>query len=200
MRFSLVFNLDQFDKEKLFQRNSQIDNNKKEQRQMSYRIGVGFDVHQLEEGNSLVLGGVKINHIKGTVAHSDGDVVIHAICDAMLGSLCLGDIGLLFPDNDSRYKDIDSKFLFIKVLEEVYNKGYKVVNIDVSLVLEKPKIQSYISKMRMNISNYSANIQQSIKKISYNDISIKATTNEKIGYIGRARRCCMPCCSLIKKI
>ena len=115
---------------------------------MSYRIGVGFDVHQLEEENSLVLGGIKINHIKGTVAHSDGDVVIHAICDAMLGSLCLGDIGLLFPDNDSRYKDIDSKFLFIKVLEEVYNKGYKVVNIDVSLVLEKPKIQSHVFKMR----------------------------------------------------
>ena len=152
---------------------------------MSYRIGVGFDVHQLEEGNSLILGGIKINHIKGTVAHSDGDVVIHAICDAMLGSLCLGDIGLLFPDNDSRYKDIDSKFLFIKVLEEVYNKGYKVVNIDVSLVLEEPKIQSHVFKMRKKISEYSANIHKNIKKISHNDISIKATTNEKIGYIGR---------------
>ena len=167
---------------------------------MSYRNGVGFDVHQLEEGNSLILVGIKINHIKGTVAHSDGDFVIHAICDAMLGSLCLGDIVLLFPDNDSRYKDIDSKFLFIKVLEEVYNKGYKVVNIDVSLVLEKPKIQSYISKMRMKISNYSANIHQSIKKISYNDISIKATTNEKIGYIGRQEGVACHAVVLLKKI
>ena len=158
---------------------------------MSFRVGIGFDVHKLDQGHSLVLGGVKINHNKGTVAHSDGDVVIHAICDALLGSLSLGDIGLLFPDTNDEFKDIDSKFLLINVLEKIYNKGYKVVNIDISLVLEKPKIQPIINEMRRKISQYSSKINSSVNQISFDDISIKATTNEKIGYVGREEGECM---------
>ena len=167
---------------------------------MSFRVGIGFDVHKLDQGHSLVLGGVKINHNKGTVAHSDGDVVIHAICDALLGSLSLGDIGLLFPDTNDEFKDIDSKFLLINVLEKIYNKGYKVVNIDISLVLEKPKIQPIINKMRRKISQYSSKINSSVNQISFDDISIKATTNEKIGYVGREEGVACHAVVLIKKI
>ena len=167
---------------------------------MSFRVGIGFDVHKLDQGHSLVLGGVKINHNKGTVAHSDGDVVIHAICDALLGSLSLGDIGLLFPDTNDEFKDIDSKFLLIKVLEKIYNMGYKVVNIDISLVLEKPKIQSIITQMRRKISQYSSKINSSVNQISFDDISIKATTNEKIGYVGREEGVACHAVVLIKKM
>ena len=167
---------------------------------MSFRVGIGFDVHKLDQGHSLVLGGVKINHNKGTVAHSDGDVVIHAICDALLGSLSLGDIGLLFPDTNDEFKDIDSKFLLINVLEKIYNKGYKVVNIDISLVLEKPKIQPIINEMRRKISQYSSKINSYVNQISFDDISIKATTNEKIGYVGREEGVACHAVVLIKKI
>tara|TARA_S200000501_G_scaffold271944_1_gene255693 strand:- start:318 stop:821 length:504 start_codon:yes stop_codon:yes gene_type:complete len=167
---------------------------------MSFRVGIGFDVHKLDQGHSLVLGGVKINHNKGTVAHSDGDVVIHAICDALLGSLSLGDIGLLFPDTNDEFKDIDSKFLLINVLEKIYNKGYKVVNIDISLVLEKPKIQPIINEMRRKISQYSSKINSSVNQISFDDISIKATTNEKIGYVGREEGVACHAVVLINKI
>ena len=167
---------------------------------MSFRVGIGFDVHKLDQGHSLVLGGVKINHNKGTVAHSDGDVVIHAICDALLGSLSLGDIGLLFPDTNDEFKDIDSKFLLINVLEKIYNKGYKVVNIDISLVLEKTKIQPIINEMRRKISQYSSKINSSVNQISFDDISIKATTNEKIGYVGREEGVACHAVVLIKKI
>ena len=151
---------------------------------MNFRVGIGFDVHRLEKGNSLVLGGVKIDHEKGTVAHSDGDVLIHALCDALLGSLSLGDIGLLFPDNNKKFKNIDSQFLLKHVLGQVYKKGYKVVNMDISLVLEKPKIQPFILKMRKELSNYSDDIISGFSKINFEDISIKATTNEKLGFIG----------------
>ena len=167
---------------------------------MSFRVGIGFDVHKLNQGHSLVLGGVKINHNKGTVAHSDGDVVIHAICDALLGSLSLGDIGLLFPDTNDEFKDIDSKFLLIKVLEEIYNKGYEVVNIDISLVLENPKIQPIITEMRRKISLYSSKINSSVNQISFDDISIKATTNEKLGYVGREEGVACHAVVLIKKM
>jgi 2-C-methyl-D-erythritol 2,4-cyclodiphosphate synthase len=151
---------------------------------MSFRVGIGFDVHRLEEGQSLILGGVNISHSKGTVAHSDGDVLIHALCDALLGSLSLGDIGLLFPDTEPKFKGIDSQLLFIEVLKKVYNKGFKVVNMDITLVLEKPKIQSFIVKMRKELSKYSDNIIPGFNKIELEDISIKATTNEKLGFIG----------------
>ena len=151
---------------------------------MSFRVGIGFDVHRLKTGHSLILAGVDISHNKGTVAHSDGDVIIHAICDALLGALSLGDIGLLFPDTDKEFEDIDSRLLFISVLRKIYTKGFKVVNIDVSLVLEKPKIQPFILKMRKELSNYSDDIMSGFNKINFEDISIKATTNEKLGFIG----------------
>jgi 2-C-methyl-D-erythritol 2,4-cyclodiphosphate synthase len=165
---------------------------------MSFRVGIGFDVHRLEKRNSLVLGGIKINHEKGTVAHSDGDVVIHSICDALLGSLAIGDIGLLFPDNDEAYKNINSRILFIKVLERIYKKGYRVVNIDVSIVLEKPKIQPYILDMRKELSKYSEG--KGLKKINFDDISIKATTNEKLGSIGKEEGVACHAVVLIKKM
>ena len=167
---------------------------------MSFRVGIGFDVHQLEENNSLILGGVKINHNKGTVAHSDGDVLIHALCDALLGSLSLGDIGLLFPDNSENYKDIDSKFLFINVLKEIYKKGYKVVNIDISLVLERPKIQPFIIEMRKKISLYSEDVLHNFTKIAFGDISIKATTNEKLGFIGKEEGVACHAIVLVEKV
>ena len=167
---------------------------------MNFRVGIGFDVHRLEKGNSLVLGGVKIDHEKGTVAHSDGDVLIHALCDALLGSLSLGDIGLLFPDNNKKFKNIDSQFLLKHVLGQVYKKGYKVVNMDISLVLEKPKIQSLILKMRKKISKYSQNINARFDKINLQDISIKATTNEKLGPIGKEQGVACHAIVLVQKL
>ena len=167
---------------------------------MSYRVGIGFDVHRLEENHTLILAGVKIDHNKGTIAHSDGDVVIHALCDALLGSLSLGDIGLLFPDNSEKFKNIDSQFLFIKVLEEIYKKRYKVVNIDISIVLEKPKIQLFIPEMRKKISKYSEDIVPNVKKIDFNDISIKATTNEKLGFIGKEEGVACHAIVLVQKV
>ena len=167
---------------------------------MSFRVGIGFDVHRLEEGQSLILGGVNINHNKGTVAHSDGDVLIHALCDALLGALSLGDIGLLFPDTDPKFKGINSQLLFVEVLKRVYNKGFKVVNIDITLVLEKPKIQSVIFKMREELSKYSDNIISGFSKIDLEDISIKATTNEKLGFIGNEEGVACHCVVLIQKV
>ena len=114
----------------------------------NFRIGIGYDVHQLKEKELLILGGVNIPHHKGTVAHSDGDVVIHAICDALIGAAGLGDIGHFFPDNDVRYKNIDSKILLVDVFKQIQKKGYKISNIDVSIVLEKPKLKEYIPNMK----------------------------------------------------
>jgi 2-C-methyl-D-erythritol 2,4-cyclodiphosphate synthase len=140
------------------------------------RIGFGFDVHQLSEGYDLWLGGINIPHTKGAVGHSDADVLLHAICDAILGALALGDIGKHFPDTDATYKGIDSKILLAHVIKLVTDKGYKVGNLDATLCLEKPKILPYVEQMRETIS--------AICNISKNDVSIKATTNEKLGYIG----------------
>ena len=144
---------------------------------MSYRIGSGVDFHQLAEGRELWIGGVKIPHHKGAVGHSDADVLLHAICDAMLGALCLGDIGLHFPDTNASYKNIDSKILLGKVFELIKEKKYQVVNIDSTLCLEKPKIAPHIYAMQNAIA--------SILSISITDISIKATTTEKMGFAGR---------------
>ena len=141
------------------------------------RIGFGFDVHQLKEGRQLWLGGVLIPHTKGALGHSDADVLLHAICDAILGALALGDIGQHFPDNDATFKGIDSKFLLQTVIELVDSKGYKVGNIDSSLCLESPKVMKYATQMREVISG--------ICNIAVDDVSIKATTNEKMGFIGR---------------
>ncbi|MBW7844206.1 MAG: 2-C-methyl-D-erythritol 2,4-cyclodiphosphate synthase [Bacteroidia bacterium] len=142
-----------------------------------YRIGFGFDVHQLVQGRELWLGGVKIPAEKGALGHSDADVLLHAICDAMLGALALGDIGKHFPDTDSKFKNIDSKLLLQHVMQLISQKGYKVVNIDSSLCIEKPKIMPYAEAMRTVIAG--------LCNITIDDISIKATTNEKMGFIGR---------------
>lgn len=144
---------------------------------MSYRIGSGMDVHQLAAGRDLWLGGVLIPHHKGAMGHSDADVLLHAICDALLGALSLGDIGTHFPDTDAAYKNIDSKILLKRTYELVRQKNYSIVNIDSSLVLESPKIKKYSGEMKKVIAG--------ILNIKENDISIKATTNEKMGFIGR---------------
>ncbi len=144
---------------------------------MKIRIGTGIDFHKLEEGRDFWLGGIKVPHTKGAVGHSDADVLLHAICDALLGALSLGDIGKHFPDTDMAYKNIDSKILLKKTYELVLEKNFKVINIDSTLCLEKPKINSYVLEMREVIAGVLA--------ISINDISIKATTAERLGFIGR---------------
>ncbi|MDB5201535.1 MAG: 2-C-methyl-D-erythritol 2,4-cyclodiphosphate synthase [Ferruginibacter sp.] len=144
---------------------------------MSYRIGSGIDFHQLVEGRDLWIGGVKIPHYKGALGHSDADVLLHAICDALLGALSLGDIGKHFPDTDASLKNIDSKILLEKVYDLVQERQYKVVNIDSSLCLEKPKVMPYADQMRKTIAG--------ILHISIDDISIKATTTETMGFAGR---------------
>jgi 2-C-methyl-D-erythritol 2,4-cyclodiphosphate synthase len=140
------------------------------------RIGFGFDVHQLKEGYDLWLGGVNIPHHKGAVGHSDADVLLHAICDAILGALALGDIGKHFPDTDATYKGIDSKILLGHVMKLATSRGYKIGNLDATLCLEKPKILPYVESMRETIA--------AICSVTKEDVSIKATTNEKLGYIG----------------
>lgn len=144
---------------------------------MKIRIGFGFDVHRLETGLPLCIGGVKFNHEKGIVAHSDGDVLIHAICDAILGAANMGDIGKHFPDTSVEFKGISSLILLSKTVELINQKGFVIGNIDSTLCLEKPKIISFVEEMKMNISG-AANINME-------DISIKATTNEKVGFVGR---------------
>ncbi len=141
------------------------------------RIGFGFDVHRLTEGRKLVLGGVEIPSEKGLLGHSDADVLLHAVCDALLGALALGDIGKHFPDTDNRYKNISSLSLLGHVHRLVSDLGYVVVNIDVMLVLERPKIAPYIQAMRTNIAD--------TLEISADRISVKATTSEGLGFTGK---------------
>src|ERR1043165_7985733 len=141
---------------------------------MQYRIGTGTDFHKLVEGRELWLGGVKIPHSKGALGHSDADVLLHAICDAMLGALALGDIGTHFPDTSSEFKNIDSMILLKRSYELVQQNGYQVVNIDSTLCLEKPKIKPYVEEMRKVIAQ--------ILSITTQDVSIKATTTEKMGF------------------
>jgi len=144
---------------------------------MSLRIGFGTDFHKLAEGRELWIGGVKIPHHKGAVGHSDADVLLHAICDAMLGAACLGDIGVHFPDTSAEFKNIDSKILLKRTVDLVMKNGYSVVNIDSTLCLQAPKIKPYIEEMQSAIA--------AIAGITINDISIKATTTEKLGFVGR---------------
>ena len=144
---------------------------------MSYRIGSGVDYHQLTAGRDLWIGGVKIPHSKGALGHSDADVLLHAICDAMLGALALGDIGYHFPDTDASFKDIDSKILLKKCTELIHAKGYKVINIDSTLCLQSPKIKSYVPQMQQTIAE--------IAHITTADVSVKATTTEQMGFVGR---------------
>ena len=144
---------------------------------MSFRIGFGIDFHQMVEERDLWIGGVKIPHHKGAKGHSDADVLLHAICDAMLGALSLGDIGVHFPDTDAAYKNIDSKILLQRTFELISAKGYKVVNLDSSLCLEAPKIKPYVNSMQETIA--------SILQVDVSDVSVKATTTEKMGFVGR---------------
>lgn len=143
---------------------------------MNLRIGQGIDFHRLETGLNLWLGGILIPSAKGCVAHSDGDVLLHAICDAMLGAAALGDIGHHFPDTSQEFKNIDSKILLERTLEIIKEKGFSVVNVDSTVCLEKPKIAPYIPEMRSTIS--------SILGINPEDVSVKATTTEKMGFVG----------------
>ncbi len=144
---------------------------------MSFRIGFGIDFHQLVEERDIWIGGVKIPHHKGAKGHSDADVLLHAICDAMLGALSLGDIGVHFPDTDAAYKNIDSKILLQRTFELIAAKGYKVVNVDSSVCLEAPKIKPYVNSMQETIA--------SILQVDASDVSVKATTTEKMGFVGR---------------
>lgn len=144
---------------------------------MSLRIGFGIDFHQLVTDREFYLGGVKIAHHKGALGHSDADVLLHAICDAMLGAACLGDIGVHFPDTDNSLKNIDSKILLQKSFELIKNEGYTILNIDSSLCLQAPKIKDYIPQMQTAIAN--------ILLLQITDVSIKATTTEKMGFVGR---------------
>lgn len=141
------------------------------------KTGFGIDIHQLTEGRKLILGGVEIPSEKGLKGHSDADVLIHAICDAFLGAMALGDIGIFFPDTDAQYKDISSLVFLEKVKVLLDDNGYGISNIDSMLALEKPKIASYIPEMKKKIGD--------ILKIEPGQISIKATTSEKMGFVGR---------------
>ena len=141
------------------------------------RIGFGFDVHQLAPGRALCLGGIQVPSEKGSVGHSDADVLLHAISDAILGALALGDIGVHFPDTDQSLKGIDSKLILEKVIRLATDKNMGLSNLDATLVLERPKIMPYVEKMREVIAK--------ICGVSITDVSIKATTNEKMGFIGR---------------
>jgi len=144
---------------------------------MSFRIGTGIDFHQLAEGHALWIGGVNIPHHKGAVGHSDADVLLHAICDALLGALALGDIGEHFPNTDPAYKGIDSKILLSKCVQLIHSKGYRVVNVDSTLCLEAPKIRPYVNAMQAAIAPLMA--------IAPDAVSVKATTTEKMGFAGR---------------
>ena len=141
-----------------------------------FRTGIGYDIHRLVEGRDLIIGGVKITHEKGLLGHSDADVLIHAIIDALLGALALDDIGTLFPDTDPKYKDADSMLLLKKVHQKVNDCGYQIVNIDSNIIAQSPKMMPYIPKMKEVLSK--------LFEIEYNDISIKAKTKEKLDSVG----------------
>ncbi|MCX6155867.1 MAG: 2-C-methyl-D-erythritol 2,4-cyclodiphosphate synthase [Candidatus Kapabacteria bacterium] len=141
-------------------------------------VGFGFDVHVLAQGEDLILAGVKIDAPFGTIAHSDGDVIFHALCDAILGAAALGDIGEHFPDNDAQYKDRDSSYFVVETMKLLTKENYELVNIDITLLLEKPKILSYKAAMKANIAK--------LCNLSEKRVNIKATTNENLGHIGRS--------------
>lgn len=144
---------------------------------MAYRIGFGVDFHQLAEGRELKIGGVAIPHDKGAVGHSDADVLLHAICDALLGAACLGDIGVHFPDTDQQYKNIDSTLLLEKTMVLIRKENYRLVNIDSTLCLQEPKIKPYVLQMQQTIA--------AIAGTDVKNVSIKATTTELMGFVGR---------------
>ena len=142
----------------------------------NFRIGIGYDIHRLVEGRDLVIGGIKITHEKGLSGHSDADVLVHAIIDAMLGALALDDIGTLFPDTDPKYKNIDSTILLKHVYEKIKVQGYRIANIDSNIIAQSPKMMPYIPKMK--------NVLAQILQIELDEISIKAKTKEKLDAVG----------------
>ncbi|HRN40966.1 MAG TPA: 2-C-methyl-D-erythritol 2,4-cyclodiphosphate synthase [Vicingus sp.] len=144
---------------------------------MKIRVGFGFDVHQLKEGQDFWLGGIKIPHTKGAVGHSDADVLIHTICDALLGAANLRDIGFHFPPTDNKFKGIDSKILLKEVVNLVAEKGFQIGNVDATIALEKPKINPFIPEMKSVLAQ--------LLQVDEDDVSIKATTTEKLGFEGR---------------
>ena len=159
---------------------------------MNIRVGFGYDVHQLKPGYKFVLGGITVKSDKGAAGHSDGDVLIHAICDALLGGANLRDIGYHFPDTSEEFKDIDSKILLERTVKLLHEHGYKVGNIDSTICLEKPKISDLIPEMQESLANTIG--------IEKENISVKATTNEKLGFIGRQEGVAVYSVALIVKV
>ena len=159
---------------------------------MNFRIGQGYDVHRLAEGETLWLGGILIPHHKGTVAHSDGDVVIHAICDALLGAAKLRDIGTHFPDNSAEFKNIDSKILLKKSYDLVKERGFEIVNIDCTISAQQPKLKPFIPEMELAMAK--------VLEIEVDQVSVKATTTEKLGFEGREEGISVNAVVLLKKI
>lgn len=158
---------------------------------MDIRIGNGYDVHALAEGLPLWLGGVQIDSPIGCIAHSDGDVAIHALCDALLGALALGDIGKHFPDTSDEFAGIDSKILLERVVSLIHLEGWSISNVDVTIAMQKPKLAPYILAMRECMA--------SIMKVSVSEVSVKATTTEKLGFVGRGEGCEVYAVALLKK-
>lgn len=158
---------------------------------MKIRTGIGYDVHKLVKGKTLTVGGIEIPHTKGSLGHSDGDVLIHAICDALLGAANLRDIGFHFPDTSAKYKGIDSKILLKDVVGKIKEKGYEISNIDSTIVLQKPKIKDYIPKMKEALA--------STMEIPLDDVSVKATTTEKLGFAGKEKGIAAYATTLITK-
>ena len=156
------------------------------------RIGTGYDVHQLKNNLPLILGGVQVSHSKGVVAHSDGDIVFHAVSDALLGAAALGDIGHFFPDTDPAYKNIDSSIILSSVLSELSKLSYQIVNVDITIVLERPKLQPIISGIKKSVAKY--------LKTELNQVNIKATTSEKMGFVGKEEGVVCYASVLIEKI
>lgn len=155
------------------------------------RVGLGFDVHRLTEGRELWLGGVRIEHEKGALGHSDADVLLHAVCDALLGAAALGDIGKHFPDTDPQWKGADSKRLLAAVVRMLAEAGWSVGNVDCTLVLERPKIMAHVPLMRSTMAP--------LLGIAEDAVSIKATTNETMGYVGRGEGVCAHAVALIQR-
>ena len=157
-----------------------------------FRVGIGYDVHRLEKGYSLIIGGVEIPFEKGLKGHSDADVLVHAICDAILGALALGDIGEHFPDSDERYRRISSLVLLSEVNEKIKSSGYRVENVDSIVVAQKPKLSPYKFQMRKNIAE--------VLEIPVDRVSVKATTTEKLGFEGRGEGISAQAVVLLRKI
>lgn len=156
------------------------------------RIGHSTDIHRLEEGYRLIIGGVRIPHNKGSVGHSDGDCLLHTVCESLIGALALGDLGKLFPDTSEKFKGIDSSLLVLKVMSEVKKKGYRVINIDSTVFLENPKLRHYKEEMRENIAK--------LLEVDVEFVSVKATTSERVGIIGREEAIMTESIVLVEKV